>query len=96
MLGIPPSSTEAEINKAYRKMALKLHPDKNLDNLIEAEERFKQLGAALEVIKDPTHVGGKNRSHRVHRRRNSRHAKRSHRTSKSSKTSKRYSKTHRR
>jgi hypothetical protein len=96
LLGIAPSSTEAEINKAYRKMALKLHPDKNPDNLIEAEEQFKQLGAALEVIKDPTHVGGKNRSHRVHRRRNSRHAKRSHRTSKSSKTSKRYSKKYRR
>lgn len=96
LLGIAPSSTEAEINKAYRKMALKLHPDKNPDNLIEAEEQFKQLGAALEVIKDPTHVGGKNRSHRVYRRRNTRHTKRSNKSSKSSKSSKRHSKTHRR
>jgi curved DNA-binding protein CbpA len=92
-LGIAPSSTEAEINKAYRKMALKVHPDKNPGNLIDAKERFIQLGAALEVIKDPTHVGGKNRSHRVYRRRNTRHTKRSN---KSSKSSKRYSKTHRR
>ena len=93
LLGIAPSSTEAEINKAYRKMALKVHPDKNPGNLIDAKERFIQLGAALEVIKDPTHVGGKNRSHRVYRRRNTRHTKRSN---KSSKSSKRHSKTHRR
>jgi hypothetical protein len=100
ILGIPPSSTEAEISKAYRKMALKLHPDKNLDNLIEAEEQFKQLQAAHDMIKKSGQMGGRNRSYRLyhklktlHRRRNSRHAKRSH---KSSKSSKRYSKTHRR
>jgi len=90
LLGIPPSSTEAEINKAYRKMALKLHPDKNLHNLIEAEEQFKQLQAAIDMIKKPGQMGGRNRSYRVHRRRSTRHTKRSN------KSSKRYSKTHRR
>lgn len=93
LLGIAPSSTEAEINKAYRKMALKLHPDKNLHNLIEAEEQFKQLQAAIDMIKNPGQMGGKNRSHRVYRRRNTRHTKRSN---KSSKSSKRHYKTHRR
>jgi hypothetical protein len=90
LLGIPPSSTEAEINKAYRKMALKLHPDKNLHNLIEAEEQFKQLQAAIDMIKKPGQMGGRNRSYRVHRRHNTRHTKRSN------KSSKRYSKKHRR
>ena len=93
LLGIPLSSTEAEINKAYRKMALKLHPDKNIHNLIEAEEQFKQLQAAFDMIKKSGQMGGRNRSYRVYRRRNSRHTKRSN---KSSKSSKRYSKTHRR
>jgi DnaJ-domain-containing protein 1 len=93
LLGIAPSSTEAEINKAYRKMALKLHPDKNLHNLIEAEEQFKQLQAAVDMIKKSGQMGGRNRSNRVHRRRNTRHTKRSN---KSSKSSKRHSKTHRR
>lgn len=95
-LGIPPSSTEAEISKAYRKMALKLHPDKNIHNLIEAEEQFKQLQAAFDMIKKQGQMGGRNRSYRVYRRRNSRHTKRSNKSSKSSKSSKRYSKTHRR
>jgi hypothetical protein len=98
-LGIPPSSTEAEINKAYRKMALKLHPDKNLHNLIEAEEQFKQLQSAIDMIKKPGQMGGRNRSYRLyrklktrHRRRSSRHTKHSYKSSKSSKI---YSKTHR-
>jgi hypothetical protein len=103
ILRIPPTSSESEIRKAYRILALRLHPDKNIDNLEEATAQFQQLQAAMDMIKKSGQMGGRNRSYRLyrklktcHRRRNSRHAKRSHRSSKSSKSSKRYSKTYRR
>ena len=50
-LGISRSATASEIKKAYRKMAIKYHPDKNPDNT-EAEEKFKQAAEAYEVLSD--------------------------------------------
>ena len=49
VLGVPKGSSEGEIKKAYRQMALKFHPDKNPGNK-EAEEKFKEAAEAYEVL----------------------------------------------
>jgi len=53
ILGISETATDSEIKKAYRKEALHWHPDKNQDRLEEANERFKLISEAYEVLKDP-------------------------------------------
>lgn len=50
-LGVGRNASEAEIKRAYRKLARKYHPDVNKDK--EAEEKFKQINEAHEVLKDP-------------------------------------------
>jgi molecular chaperone DnaJ len=52
VLGVGRSATVEEVKRAYRKLAVKFHPDKNPDDP-HAEEKFKELGEAYDVLMDP-------------------------------------------
>lgn len=52
VLGVAKNASDDEIKKAYKKMAIKYHPDRNPDNK-EAEEKFKEAAEAYDVLRDP-------------------------------------------
>ncbi len=52
VLGVEKTATKEEIKKAFRKLAVKYHPDKNPDKK-EAEEKFKLINEANEILGDP-------------------------------------------
>ncbi|XP_037608271.1 dnaJ homolog subfamily C member 21 isoform X1 [Sebastes umbrosus] len=53
ILGVKRDAGDDDLKKAYRKLALKWHPDKNLDNSDDAAEQFKLIQAAYDVLSDP-------------------------------------------
>ena len=52
ILKVKPESTQDEIRRAYKKLAIKWHPDKNPDNKEEAEAKFKKISEAYAVLGD--------------------------------------------
>lgn len=53
VLGLKKGASDAEIKSAYRKMALKWHPDRNADKKAESEQKFKEINEAYQVLSDP-------------------------------------------
>merc|ERR1719336_236220 len=55
ILGVSKDATEKELTKAYRKAAMKWHPDRHQDEKAKerAEKNFKKIGEAYTVLKDP-------------------------------------------
>jgi molecular chaperone DnaJ len=52
VLGVAKNASDAEIKKAYRRLAMKHHPDRNPDSE-DAEKRFKDVKEACEMLSDP-------------------------------------------
>jgi len=52
VLGVSRTADDEELKRAYRKLALKYHPDKNPDTRAEAEERFKEVNQAYQILSD--------------------------------------------
>jgi DnaJ-class molecular chaperone len=53
VLGVPRNASEDDVRRAYRKLAKELHPDLNPNDRTAAEERFKKVSGAYEIIGDP-------------------------------------------
>eukprot|EP00930_Biecheleria_cincta_P095660 TRINITY_DN87602_c0_g1_i1.p1 TRINITY_DN87602_c0_g1~~TRINITY_DN87602_c0_g1_i1.p1 ORF type:complete len:377 (+),score=72.96 TRINITY_DN87602_c0_g1_i1:63-1133(+) len=53
VLGVGRTATDSELTKAYKKLALKHHPDKNQNRRTQAEEEFKKITEAYEALHDP-------------------------------------------
>ncbi|KHN75023.1 Cysteine string protein [Toxocara canis] len=54
VLGVPKNATDEDIKKAYRKLALRYHPDKNLEGDPEKTEKFKEINHANAILSNPS------------------------------------------
>jgi curved DNA-binding protein CbpA len=54
ILGVPPTADAKAIRKAYLKLSLQYHPDKNVDDPASAQAAFVRIGQAYQVLSDPT------------------------------------------
>jgi curved DNA-binding protein len=61
VLGLPPAATEEEIRRAYRRLALEWHPDRNPGHA-QAAERFREISEAYAVLMDPAKRGAYDRA----------------------------------
>lgn len=52
-MGVKKTASEDEIKKAFKKLAIKYHPDKNRDDPEKAKEKFQKIANAYEVLSDP-------------------------------------------
>ena len=52
ILGVERNAPTDQIKKAYRKLAMKWHPDRNTENKEEAESKFKEIGEAYSILSD--------------------------------------------
>ena len=52
VLGVDRNASQQEIKKAFRQLALRYHPDRNLNDPEQAEEKFKEINEAYEVLGD--------------------------------------------
>lgn len=52
VLGLNKNASQEEISKSYKELALKYHPDKNLDNLEESTAKFKEIQEAFDILSD--------------------------------------------
>jgi len=53
LLGVDKNASDAEIKKSYRRQAMKFHPDRNKESPATAEQKFKEIKEAYEVLSDP-------------------------------------------
>ena len=52
-MGVERSADQKKIRKAFKKMSIKFHPDKNRDKPEEAKAKFQEIAGAYEVLSDP-------------------------------------------